>query len=63
MDQKYAVVVQAVRFNSLTNRSTTYVLGVKLAKTKDMADKKAEELQKQGYVTDVVLADPLPDLV
>lgn len=63
MDKMYAVVVQAVRYNKLTERSATYVLGVQVAKTKDMADKKAEELQKKGYVTDVVVADFLPDLV
>jgi hypothetical protein len=63
MDKMYAVVVQAVRHNKLTDRKAVYVLGVKLAKTKELADKHAEELQKQGYVTDVVPAEPMPNLV
>jgi hypothetical protein len=63
MEKQFAIVVQAVRQNSLTGRSTLYVLGVKLAKTKDMADRTAEELQRKGFITDVFAAEPLADLV
>lgn len=63
MEKKFAVVVQAVRQNTSTGRTVLYVLGVKLAGSKDMADKAAEELQKKGFITDVLPAEPLPDLV
>ena len=62
-DGQYAVVVQSVRYNKVTGRSTLYVLGVKVAKTKDVADKAAEKLQKEGFVTDVLPVQYLSDLV
>lgn len=60
---QYTVVVQAVRYNKLTERSTLYVLAVKGPTTKDLAEKHSEELQKKGYVVDVLPIQPLPDQV
>ena len=60
---QYAVVIQSVRYNKITGRNTLYVLGVKVAKTRDLADRAAEECQKNGFLTDVLPVQYLPDLV
>ncbi len=63
MEKNFAIVVQAMRHNEATGRSVLYVLHVKLAKTKEMAHRASEELQKKGYIVDVLPAEPMPDLV
>ena len=57
---QFAVVLQAVRHNTLTDRKTLYVLGVKLAPNKEVALKASEELQKKGYICDVLPVEQLP---
>lgn len=60
---EYAVIVQSVRHNEITGKKTLYVLGVKLAGSKDAADQQAEKEMKAGFVTDVLPVQMLPDLV
>lgn len=62
LERPYAVVVQAVRENRATGKKVVYVLGVKIAKTKDVADKAADQLMTQGFLVDILPADLLGDI-
>ncbi len=54
MENQFAIVIQSVRHNELTGRKTLYVLGVKLATTRQLALEESERQQKAGFIVDVL---------
>ncbi len=59
MSKKFAVVIQTTRFNSISGRSTLYVLGVRLFSTRDRAVAIAKEEEGKMLTVDLFEVDDI----